>query len=141
MVCRVWVKTIISGNTLKTARNKSGRYSQAIQAETGRPDDRAANGWVAQLAKEQARVQLRAKQDFVWNATNITRQMRSQLVALFTDYNARVKLVYVERPYKVWQKQNAGRNAMVPATVLEKMLRKLEVPRLSEAHEVIYKCG
>ena len=106
-----------------------------------KPEDRAANGWVAQQAKEQARVQLRAKQNFVWNATNITRQMRSQLVALFTDYNARVKLVYVERPYKIWLQQNAGREAAVPLNVLARMLRKLEVPRLSEAHEVVYICG
>lgn len=106
-----------------------------------KPEDRAANGWVAQLAKEQARVQLRAKQDFVWNATNITRQMRAQLITLFTDYKASVKLVYLERPYAVWQKQNADRNAAVPVAVLEKMLRKLEVPRLSEAHEVICPYG
>jgi predicted kinase len=106
-----------------------------------KPNDRSANGWVAQQAKEQARVHLRSKRDFIWNATNITRQMRSQLVALFTDYNARVKLVYVERPYRIWQQQNAGREAAVPPAVLAKMLRKLEVPRLSEAQEVIYICG
>lgn len=103
-----------------------------------KPNDRSANGWVAQQAKEQARVQLRAKRNFVWNATNITRQMRSQLISLFATYSARVTLVYIERPRSVWERQNAGREAAVPPAVLEKMLRKLEVPLLSEAHKVIY---
>jgi tRNA uridine 5-carbamoylmethylation protein Kti12 len=64
--------------------------------------------------------------------------MRSQLIELLTSYKARVKLVYVEQPYKVWLKQNADRPEMVPQNVLEKMLFKLEVPKPSEAHEVIY---
>jgi putative nucleotidyltransferase with HDIG domain len=103
-----------------------------------KPDDKSATGWVAQQAKEQARVYLRAKQDFVWNATNITRQMRSQLIDLFADYGARVKIVYVEKPYNEWQAQNRDREYAVPAAVLNKLLHKLEVPLLSEAHEVVY---
>lgn len=106
-----------------------------------KPEDRSANGWVAQQAKEQARVNLRAGRDFVWNATNITRQMRNQLVDLFVSYGARVELVYIERPRASWEQQNAARTAAVPAAVLEKMLRKLEVPQLSEAHGVTYLCG
>ncbi len=106
-----------------------------------KPDDRAANGWVTQQAKEQARVLLRAGSDFVWNATNITRQMRSQLVDLFVAYGARVRLVYIERPRHTWEQQNAARTEAVPPVVLEKMLRKLEVPLYSEAQEVIYLCG
>ena len=40
------------------------------------PTDKSANGWVVQTAKEEARTYLRKGQEFVWNATNITRQMR-----------------------------------------------------------------
>lgn len=103
-----------------------------------KPEDKSANGWTAQQAKEQARVYLRAKLDFVWNATNITKQMRSQLISLFTDYGARVKIVYVEQPYKTWLKQNLGRDYVVPITVMHKLLSKLEVPTIDEAHEVVY---
>lgn len=103
-----------------------------------KPEDKSANGWVAQQAKEAARIHLRAKQDFVWNATNITRSMRSQLISLFADYGARVKIVYVERPYRTWQTQNANREHAVPHQVLKRLLAKLEVPKLSEAHEVVY---
>lgn len=44
------------------------------------PTDKSGNGKVIQLAKEQARVHLRKGQNFVWNATNVTKQMREQLV-------------------------------------------------------------
>lgn len=104
------------------------------------PKDRSANGFVAQEAKEQARIYLRSGQDFIWNATNITSQMRSQLISLFTDYKARVKIVYLERPYKVWLKQNAAREEALPLPVLTRMLQKLEVPRPTEATTVIYQC-
>ncbi len=103
-----------------------------------KPDDKAATGWVVQQAKEAARVHLRAKQNFVWNATNITRQMRSQLIALFADYGARIKLVYVEKPFHTWRTQNAEREHVVPISVLNKLLNKLEVPTADEAHEVVY---
>lgn len=103
-----------------------------------KPDDKSANGWVAQQAKEQARVHLRAKQSFVWNATNITRQMRSQLIDLFTDYGAYVTIVYVEQPFMQWLAQNRMREAAVPLSVLNKLLLKLEVPLITESHKVVY---
>lgn len=102
------------------------------------PDDKEGNGQVVQAAKEQARVMLRAQKSFVWNATNTTRQMRTQLVELFTTYKASVKIVYVEAPYRLLHKQNHNREAIVPTAVLEKLIRKLEIPALWEAHEVIY---
>ena len=106
-----------------------------------RPDDASATGWVAQQAKEAARVHLRAKRDFAWNATNITRQMRAKLIGLFTDYGAQVRIVYVEQPYRTWRTRNADREYAVPAIVLDRMLNKLEVPALDEAHEVVYWVG
>lgn len=102
------------------------------------PTDKSATGRVVQEAKQQAREYLRKGQDFIWNATNITRLMRQQLVDLFTLYGAKVKIVYVEKPYKEWKEQNRNRSFPVPEDVMEKMLGKLEVPQLTEAHEVKY---
>lgn len=103
-----------------------------------KPEDTSANGWVAQQAKEQARIYLRAKTDFVWNATNISKQMRSQLIELFASYRARVRIVYTEQPYKQWKLQNGSREEIVPAKVLERMLAKWEVPKLHETHSLRY---
>lgn len=102
------------------------------------PTDAKRNGWVVQEAKEQARVYLRAGQDFIWNATNITQQMRTQLIDLFVAYKAYVTIAYVEKPYKDWRRQNKDREYQVPEKVLDKMMHKLEIPQLTEAHEVRY---
>jgi len=102
------------------------------------PTDKKRNGWVVQEAKEQAKKYLRCGQDFIWNATNITSQMRKQLIDLFVSYQAYVKLLYVEKPYKIWRAQNSNREYPLPEVILDKMLHNLEVPQLTEAHEVHY---
>ena len=102
------------------------------------PTDKSANGWVVQEANKIARAYLRKGQDFIWNATNITTLMRFQLINLFAGYGARVKVVYVEKDYSVWRKQNREREYPLPESVLDSMLDKLEVPQLTEAHEVEY---
>ncbi|MDE1489084.1 AAA family ATPase [Xenorhabdus bovienii] len=47
------------------------------------PEDKDANGWVVQQVKQQAREKLRSQQSFIWNATNLTGQIRQQLIKLF----------------------------------------------------------
>lgn len=105
------------------------------------PTDKENNGKVIQMAKEQARSFLRKKQPFVWNATNITRQNRQQLIDLFVTYGATVRLIYLEVSYQQLLNQNRNREYVVPANVLERMLDKLEVPQPNEAHHVIYETG
>lgn len=111
----------------------------AIREEMGiSPVDKSGNGRVIQEAKERARVLLRRNTGFVWNATNITAQLRQQLTELFTTYKAHVTIVYVEVPYGHLHTQNRNREALVPAGVIDKLVNKLEVPALWEAHAVIY---
>ncbi len=102
------------------------------------PTDKSGNGRVIQQAKEEAKNYLRKGEDFIWNATNITRQMRSQLIDLFADYGAYVKIVYIEKPFATWRKQNMSREFPLPENVLDKMLSKLEIPQVTEAHEIEY---
>lgn len=102
------------------------------------PTDKSGNGTVIQEAKEQARVFLRKQKSFIWNATDITRQMRLQLIELFTTYKAAVKIIYVEVPYTELIKQNRNREEAIPDAALEKLTDKLEVPVLWEVHEVVF---
>ena len=103
-----------------------------------KPDDASATGWVVQEAKEQSKVFLRKGQPFAWNATNITQQMRTQWIDLFVSYKARVKLIYIETSYKEWIRQNNNREYPVPHHALMRLLNRLEVPSMYEAHEVQY---
>ncbi|HEY9044392.1 MAG TPA: ATP-binding protein [Ohtaekwangia sp.] len=103
-----------------------------------KPDDITATGQAVQMAKEQAREYLRKGERFIWNATNITRQMRSQWIDLFATYKARVRIIYIEVPHREWVRQNYNREHVVPENVLMRLLRKLEVPLPYEAHSVEY---
>ena len=103
-----------------------------------KPTDKSGNGKVIQRAKEKAKEYMRMRKSFIWNATNITRQMRQQLIDLFLSYGAFVKIIYLEVPYALLQEQNRNREQVVPPDAMVKMLAKLEVPRISEAHTVEY---
>ena len=62
--------------------------------------------------------------------------MRAQLVRLFRDYRARVRIVYTETTWEDLLKRNRTRTASVPETVIERLANKLDVPDLTEAHRV-----
>jgi predicted kinase len=81
---------------------------------------------------------MRKHRDFVWNATNITVQLRKQLIDLFTSYGGEVTIVYVEVPHKTMITQNASREDEVPRKVIDRMINKLEIPNLIEAHNITY---
>ncbi|EMS1062072.1 AAA family ATPase [Providencia stuartii] len=102
------------------------------------PADKNAQGWVAQQAKEQAKVLLRAKKDFIWNATSLSASLRASMIGLFARYQAKIHLIYLEVPYKQWQQQNRQRDYAVPEKVMERMASKLELPTPDEAHQVSY---
>lgn len=100
------------------------------------PRDKKKNGRVIQMGKEKAKVFMRAQESFVFNATNITKDMRSKWISLFLEYGARVIITYLEVPYKQLLRQNHNREYKVPEKVIEKMLWKLEIPTPQEAHEL-----
>src|SRR6185312_16151759 len=93
-------------------------------------------GEVIALAREQARLHLRAARNFVWNATNISRRLRTPLIESFVAYGAQVRIVYLEAPYAVLLQRNRTRSAPLPDTALLKMAQSLEVPDPTEAHQL-----
>jgi predicted kinase len=106
-----------------------------IRQELGvKPDD--DQGAVANHARELARGYLRRGEPFAWNATNLSRDMRSRSIDLCADYGARIRLVYVEAPAARLFEQNAERQHPVPARAIERLLGRWEVPDLTEAHQV-----
>jgi predicted kinase len=98
-------------------------------------------GRVANRAREQAREHLRNGRSFVWNATNLSRQLRAQCIGLFADYHTRIRVVYVEAPEDCLLRQNRQRPAPVPQEVLVRLLDRWEVPDRTEAHRVEWVVG
>ncbi|MCA9257893.1 MAG: AAA family ATPase, partial [Planctomycetales bacterium] len=91
-------------------------------------------GQVIQAARQQCREFLRSKTSFAFNATNIVRQARRQWVDLFTDYRARIEMVYVEPPLDVILSQNSARPRPVPESVIHRLVDKTDVPTWAECH-------
>ncbi len=109
-----------------------------IRVELGvKPTDKSGNGRVIQLAKERAKEFMRKKENFVWNATNITAQMRMQLIDLFESYGGKVTIIYIEVPYNTLINQNKSREAEVPQNIIDRMIGKLEPPVREEAYKII----
>ncbi|QGM44495.1 AAA family ATPase [Methylocystis heyeri] len=95
-------------------------------------------GAVIQAAYEAARGHLRIKRDFIWNATNVTRQTREKIISLARGYDAYVAVHVIERPLNVVLRQNKSRERRVPHEVIENLAAKFEPPSVLEAHEAAW---
>jgi predicted kinase len=102
------------------------------------PNEPSDTSKAVTMAKEQAKVYLREGVNFTWNATNLVRDIRSQLIELFATYKAKVVIEYVEMPWEVVQHQNRNREHVVPDKIMKKMVSRWEVPTSDEAHEMRY---
>lgn len=100
------------------------------------------NGKVIQEAQKGVKLLLANKTDFIFNATNISKSMRAKWIRIFNDYGAKIEIVYIEpSPIEKIYIQNASRKSSVPNDVIKKLFHKLEIPNLTEAHEVKYWIG
>ncbi len=94
-------------------------------------------GRVIQAAREEAREHLRRGTDFIWNATSLSRQVRSQCLDLFLRYGAEVTIRYFEVGEKTLHERNRAREHSVPTAVLKRLCARWEVPDRGEAHSVV----
>jgi predicted kinase len=108
-----------------------------IRHELGAPPS-DPQGEVLTRARDLAREHLRSGRNFVWNATNLTRNFRAECIRLFHQHGARVRIVYVEVPPERLFAQNRQRKRKVPEKVIERLLDRWEVPDRTEAHQVEY---
>jgi len=95
-----------------------------------------SQGLVVQVAREKAREFLRAGKNFVWNATNLSREIRTQVIDLLTAYEAHVRIVYVETSHAGLFEQNRTRDSVVPQSAIERMLDRWQVPDRIEGQKV-----
>ncbi len=139
----VYMMSALPGTGKDTYINKNLDYPVLSLDEIRRenrisPTDKKGNGKVIQLGKEKAKEFLRQKQSFVFNATNLTRDIRNKWTSLFNDYKARIKIIYLEVPYNQLLTQNQNRDYSVPNHVVDKLIKKWQIPEYEEAHEIEY---
>ncbi|ULJ62528.1 AAA family ATPase [Wielerella bovis] len=105
------------------------------------PADSHDTAEAVRIGKELAKQYLREKRSFVFNATNLNRDLRSKWTGIFAAYGAKIKIVYLEVPHSQWLAQNKQREHSVPEKVLTQMLGKWEVPSFDEAHEIVFQAA
>lgn len=106
---------------------------EALGLKHGENDGRAAH-----YAVEQAKSLLREKAPFIWNATHLSRQMRSKTLDLLYAYGAEVTVVYLEAPEQVILARNAKRDTTLKNEAILHMLHRWEVVQPDEADHVCY---
>jgi len=107
-----------------------------IRKELGiKHSDKKRQGKVAQLAYQRAKDYAAKGRTFIWNSTNITRELRLRIISALSVYNPRFRLVYVET-----SKENifSRRKEDIPKRKIEKMFKMLEMPLSYEVHDIEY---
>ena len=95
---------------------------------------------VVEIARERAKELLRKKLPFVWNATNLSPMVRMKQIALFTQYHAATRIVYLETDWNEQLRRNAGRRNAVPEQAICRMMEELVLPESKEASWVEWHC-
>lgn len=129
-----------SGKDLWISHHGDGRpviSLDDLRRERGaKRSDTTAQGQIIQEARERARVHLRAGDPFIWNATNVSAQLRGQILSLLADYHAHVTIVSVEAPADDLSRRNRDREHPVPWEAIERMLDRWEAPSITECHRL-----
>ena len=73
---------------------------------------------------------------FAWNATCVSPRTRTELVSLFENYGARVRIVWLETGWEENLRRNRERPASVPESAVGIMLGRLEPPLPGDAWQV-----
>ncbi|WP_293351672.1 MULTISPECIES: AAA family ATPase [unclassified Microcoleus] len=107
----------------------------ALRKEMNVPPDETPGNVIVE-AKQRGREYMKSGCSFVWNATNTTKQMRQQLINFFADYQARIRIVYLEVPLEEILRRNRSRAAAVPEAVIQRLANRLDIPDVTEANQV-----
>jgi len=97
-------------------------------------------GKVVQLAQLRARELLRRQAPFVWNATNILRMRRQELVNMIAAYGGRARITYLDASFEEVMRRNRQRQDRVPDEVINDFMYRMETPDLTEAQAVEWIC-
>lgn len=97
--------------------------------------DKKAEGRMIKEAYELAKEFCRKKQNFIWNSTNLTYEMRSKIINTIKVYNPKIKIVYLETSLA---NVHSRRKGEIDSKALTRMFNMLDIPQKYEAHEVEY---
>lgn len=95
-------------------------------------------GKVIQEAKQIIKDSLHHKVDVVFDATNLRRELREQILTIAENYGALTSIHVLMKPKSQILKQNKQRFAEIPEEVIDRQIEKFQLPHANEAHIVYY---
>ena len=104
----------------------------------GNRSDQSKNKEVAVIAKERFKECLRKKQNVVWDATNLRKEYREQLITLSHNYNALTHLIVFLDKEKNIKKKDKERKWSVSDSIIDKQIKSWQFPFFNETHIVKY---
>jgi predicted kinase len=93
-------------------------------------------GQVIQISRERSKELCRKKQSFVWNATNVTAQIRSTLIGMWLPYKPKIRIIHLHKQINRTLDDNARRqeDAQVPKQKILNMFERFDFPDVTECH-------
>lgn len=118
-----WIRTNADGRPVVSL----DEIRRALRIDPSKPQ-----GAVIEAGKEAAKEHLRANRSFVWDTTNVTRDMRERMIGLGVSYGFAIRIVALEAPHRELHRRNREREHPVPGEVIDRLVGKWEHPGLSE---------
>ena len=103
----------------------------------GSRSDQSQNSKIVHLAKEELKTLLRSNNKIVWDATNLRRDFRQQVISISRRYRALVTIVVFHCPETIYFERNRQRQHSIPEKVLIRQLQQIEFPELDEGDRII----
>lgn len=136
--CRVTLMSGLPGSGKSTwvANNSAGVEVISLDAirREWKWKDGESQSPIAQEGHRRLKEALRKSRDVIWDATNLTREIRSKTLQIALDYGAETRIVCVETPYERVLRQNKNREHSVVESRLENMISRWEPPTRDECH-------
>lgn len=112
--------------------------SDAIREElTGNYEDQEHNEEVFKIFHDRIRKNLENKKNVIADATNLTMKSRRAIMMKVHGLNIRKVCVIIPKPFEQCKKDNLHREHSVPDFVLDKQIRKFQIPFYEEGFDEI----
>ena len=112
--------------------------SDAIREElTGNYEDQEHNEKVFKIFHDRIRKNLENKKNVIADATNLTMKSRRAIMMKVNGLNVRKVCVIIPKPFEQCKEDNLHREHPVPEFVLDKQIRKFQIPFMEEDYAEI----
>ena len=132
-------KSTIARNSLDTFNNPVIVSSDTIREElTGKVEDQSKNDEVFKLFHERIRKNLENKHDVIVDATNLTMKSRRAIMMKINGLDVHKICYIIPKPFEWCKKDNINREHPVPNEVLEKQIKRFQIPFKEEGFDEIF---